>query len=107
MQVKNLARFEPWLKYWFNPVKPVPTYLINCLLGVKNQIKQAKTRAAICLQNLIYVYVFQLSKQFRLHETSRLILFFIMQISKIADIFLKKTQSKNVPFMNIRNSLVG
>ena len=45
------------------------------------------------------LHEFQLPKRFRLHVTSRLI-FFIMQIGKIADIF-PKNPLKNVPCANI------
>ena len=49
------------------------------------------------------LHEFQLPKQLRLHVTSKLI-FFIMQIGKIAD-FFPKNHLKNVHYANIRNCL--
>ena len=48
----------------------------------------------------------QQPKRYRLHETYILI-FFIMQIGKVANVFPKKNPFENAPFANIQNSFIS
>ena len=56
-----------------------------------------------CLQNLVNVYTSSSTRNDSVYTELPDLIFFIMQISKIADIFLEKL----VPCVNIRNCLVG